>query len=128
MIIERIKELKPCPFCGSKNIKIYKSGMLAAHSITCEDCHAMFQDEYERTPGGKWVYRKSLKDLVKLWNTRPVEEYYEQQIKRAREYKGIEAWACPLCVYKNGKFIKSCNMHKQIDSLTKRNLITIEIK
>jgi len=36
-------------------------------------------------------------------------------IERASTYKGIEAYACPLCIYKNGKFVERCQMHKEID-------------
>jgi hypothetical protein len=41
----------------------------------------------------------------------------DKQIELARTYKGIEAQACPLCEYREGKFIKSCEMHKQIQNL-----------
>ena len=41
----------------------------------------------------------------------------EESLELARNYKGIEARPCPLCEYKNGKFIKSCSMHSRIKEL-----------
>lgn len=38
-------------------------------------------------------------------------------LQRARDYKGIEGWPCPLCTYENGKFIARCQMHTRMDSL-----------
>ena len=39
-----------------------------------------------------------------------------QMLERARRYRGIEGYACPLCIYKNGKFVQSCAMHLQINA------------
>ena len=44
-------------------------------------------------------------------------EELEESLELARNYKGIEARPCPLCEYKNGKFIKSCSMHSRINEL-----------
>jgi len=41
----------------------------------------------------------------------------EESLELARNYKGFEARACPLCEYKNGKFIKYCSMHSRIKEL-----------
>ena len=45
----------------------------------------------------------------------------EESLELARNYKGIEARPCPLCEYKNGKFIKSCSMHSRIKELEAEN-------
>jgi hypothetical protein len=44
-------------------------------------------------------------------------EKLEEQIERARSYKGIEAYPCPLCTYRDGIFIESCQMHKDMHEL-----------
>jgi len=41
----------------------------------------------------------------------------ETQIKRAKTYIGIEAYPCPLCEYKEGKFISLCSLHEQIKTM-----------
>lgn len=47
-------------------------------------------------------------------------EWLEKQLERARTYKGIEGWPCPLCRFENGVFKESCEMHKQIDELERK--------
>ena len=44
----------------------------------------------------------------------------KRDIKRAAEYKGVEAWPCPMCTYSKGKFVASCEMHRQIRELRQR--------
>jgi hypothetical protein len=44
-------------------------------------------------------------------------ESQAEQIERARTYKGIEAYACPLCTYSDGIFIESCQVHKDMHEL-----------
>jgi len=44
----------------------------------------------------------------------------KRDMKRAAEYKGVEAWPCPMCTYSKGKFITSCEMHRQIRELHDR--------
>jgi hypothetical protein len=41
----------------------------------------------------------------------------EETLAFAAQYKGIEARACPLCKYENGKFIEACQMHKDMKEL-----------
>lgn len=55
--------------------------------------------------------------MVRLEIDRLWAENWHDQIERARNYIGIKGYPCPLCVYDNGKFIASCEMHKEIDSL-----------
>ena len=32
------KELKPCPFCGSKSVEIFRSDNLDSWRVSCDDC------------------------------------------------------------------------------------------
>lgn len=41
----------------------------------------------------------------------------EKSLARARNYKGIEAYPCPLCAYEDGVFIEACQLHKDICEL-----------
>jgi hypothetical protein len=47
-------------------------------------------------------------------------EAAEAALTRAREYTGLEAWACPLCTYENGKYIKPCSLHAQLEAAEAR--------
>jgi Lar family restriction alleviation protein len=49
-------ELKPCPFCGSKKVKLIES--LVAKSVSCYDC------------GGSGAYNVDKLKAIKAWNTR----------------------------------------------------------
>lgn len=44
-----------------------------------------------------------------------------EQFNRAKTYTGFEAYACPLCEYKDGKLIKLCSLHTQIANLKEEN-------
>ncbi len=44
----------------------------------------------------------------------------EELLEKARTYTGLEGYGCPLCEYKEGKFIKSCEMHRQLDDSNER--------
>jgi hypothetical protein len=56
------------------------------------------------------------------WTTRAADEISQlrQQIERAKTYKGVEGYPCPLCEYKDGIFIKYCELHRQINELNRR--------
>lgn len=43
-----------------------------------------------------------------------------ETLEFASTYKGYEARACPLCRYEHGKFIESCQMHKDMHALHAR--------
>lgn len=35
-----MEELKPCPFCGGKNVKLYTyTGVMNYYYIECDDCY-----------------------------------------------------------------------------------------
>lgn len=60
------KEMKPCPFCGSKNISI-GTALIAVGPfnkvIKCDDCKMYF-----KPPATEWD------DCIKMWNRRVKEE------------------------------------------------------
>ena len=63
----------------------------------------------------------SLTTLSALANARILELQLAQVTKilsLAREYTGLELQACPLCVYKEGKFISYCTPHAQLAQVT----------
>lgn len=58
-----------------------------------------------------------------LWRVRQeidrlIIEDLQNDIRNARNYRGVEGYACPLCTYRNGVWIKNCSMHQQIENLT----------
>lgn len=62
--------LKPCPFCGSKEIIDDEDD-----GITCPNC-------------GVYIDRLSVEDdacLADVWNTRPIEDELNDEIKHLRE-------------------------------------------
>jgi len=65
---------------------------------------------------------KNIVDLREVIKRRIAEiTRLETQIKRAKTYIGIEAYPCPLCEYKEGKFISLCSLHEQIKTLEALN-------
>lgn len=38
-------------------------------------------------------------------------------IEKAKNYTGYEGYQCPLCEYKNGKFIKYYEPHRQLENV-----------
>jgi len=50
------EELKPCPFCGSSNVRFYERR--GAYQAACMDCEARAQYAYSR------------KEAVSNWNRR----------------------------------------------------------
>lgn len=44
----------------------------------------------------------------------------KKRIIRAASYTGFEGYACPLCVYNDGVFIRFCASHARIDRQAKR--------
>ncbi len=60
-------ELKPCPFCGSSNIELYKYNYWRIH---CRDCGTEMS-LLHYTPSGHEVRQEHLEEaIVKVWNRR----------------------------------------------------------
>lgn len=59
-----IDKLKPCPFCGSKNIYLYSNitNITSRWRVLCKDCDAQV---------GRYVMKEQ---AVDAWNRRAVEE------------------------------------------------------
>ena len=65
-------ELKPCPFCGSSNVRYISLGE-NTHFCTCDNC-----DTETRV-------RSSLPRAIADWNTRPTEQKLKSDIMRLIE-------------------------------------------
>lgn len=70
-----MSELKPCPFCGGKPEKIYKSTGQTTH-IECPDCHAQFpkstnenkyDDEWNRRHVDTCTMEFATKGMMRSW-------------------------------------------------------------
>ena len=36
-------------------------------------------------------------------------------LRRARNYTGLEGYPCPLCIYKDGRFLSACGYHNRFN-------------
>jgi len=54
----KLDELKPCPFCGSEDVVIYKSDVVDEYHELCNSCEVTTK------------YSNSLDGAIALWNTR----------------------------------------------------------
>lgn len=62
----------------------------------------------------KWVWTMLVRQEVDRLNI----EALREDLHFAAVQTGVEARACPLCTYENGKFIKHCSLHEQIHEAT----------
>jgi len=51
-------ELKPCPFCGSRDVKLLK--ILSCYSVMCNQCNSTTDDYFDDEKGA-----------LEAWNKRP---------------------------------------------------------
>ena len=72
---------------------------------SCNPTHSFGCDCHENRHNHDKMYLLSLIDSLRL------------NLERARTYRGIEGYPCPLCAYGDGKFIERCQMHKDLNSL-----------
>jgi len=56
-------------------------------------------------PQGDWCRWKDVESLETEL------AYLKDQFEKARTYKGIEAYPCPLCIYKDGILQNACVYH-----------------
>lgn len=69
------EEVKPCPFCGNKDISM--SLNYGAAMVSCDKCECL---GFVFT-GLKGIY---LDEVMEQWNTRPREAELEEEIRRLR--------------------------------------------
>lgn len=55
-------QLKPCPFCGSKNLRQHSQFPVQVWSVKCRDC------------GGKMTCAGSQEQVISAWNRRVCDE------------------------------------------------------
>lgn len=68
-----MEKLKPCPFCGGTNIKMYGGICLTMGTIECEDCGAYFEVEIDidtKKMTEDECTDKLCDELMKCWNRR----------------------------------------------------------
>lgn len=53
------KELKPCPFCGSRDVRVMQLSTMFRFFCACNSCHATT---------GEYVFKE---EAIKAWNRRP---------------------------------------------------------
>lgn len=65
-----MSELKPCPFCGSTNIKLHDE---ISHAVWCQECFSE-------------VESIDIESAIELWNTRPIEDALQARIAELEAY------------------------------------------
>ena len=87
-------ELKPCPFCGGKDISVYEyeedyRGAPACHYAACNDCDARGPEDYCK------------REAAQLWNNRVDSVPDDRRIHKEGKVRGMEklcmwiAWRLP---------------------------------
>ncbi len=67
-VVDITKDLKPCPFCGSKNLRVVPIGKVSG--IECNRCRAV----------GPYPEHQASDGFVYTWDTRPIEAALEAEI------------------------------------------------
>lgn len=74
-----MEELKPCPFCGNRNLKLVRKSILYKHkkayvlSVRCNKCHARGGTITNLTI--PYAIKEDVEDAaIRLWNMRRSEE------------------------------------------------------
>ena len=63
-----MEEMKPCPFCGSKDIRfVYITGNQCWCAVQCQNCFAEFRGNFMYCNNGIEFTRKKLEER---WNKR----------------------------------------------------------
>ena len=65
-------ELKPCPFCGNSDIRIFAFNVTSDCGIECGKCGANISTEvhWKKSETTKSHDKRCQKILIKLWNRR----------------------------------------------------------
>lgn len=74
-----------------------------------------FTDELDGGAGTYHLFCVAMGNVRDDYEARIAE--LEQKLSRAAQYKGAEAYPCPLCRYEDGIFVESCAMHNRIAEL-----------
>ena len=94
------EELKPCPFCGSKNIVVRKYTAVAGvhYYVQCDSANGGCGAEFES--------RISRKDAIKAWNKRVAEVVHGEWIDKLVECNGVAEIksVCSLCGNPNKQY------------------------
>src|SRR3990167_7395713 len=120
-----------CESAGCESVGHEKNSCPLAHAVDCalrlavEKIKARLLDEHELSL--KWhrdnvdLAARNVKLKNQLNGARESLVWAEEQVtalkarlEKAKNYKGVEGWQCPLCEYENGVFIKNCEPHKQL--------------
>ena len=64
------EEVKSCPFCGGKEVKLFKDGSIWV--VECMQCLAKVGATAEA-------------DVLDFWNSRPIEDALQKELDEARE-------------------------------------------
>jgi len=109
--------LAPCPWCKD-TFALNVVNFSNRQAVLCDRCGCRGPIEYGKDVAvANWNRRAESADHAAL--TKRVADL-EETLAFAAQYKGIEARACPLCHYENGVFVDRCQMHKDMDALTKQ--------
>ena len=65
------EKVKPCPFCGGK-------AEISGGTVYCPVCEISFSNERE-------TGAEDIKEVVELWNARPIEDALQNELDEARE-------------------------------------------
>ena len=69
------EKLKPCPFCGSKNVKLYVFDCQSRSGVRCEECGISVSITNDMTLlSNKNRVKIWTKNAIKVWNTRKYTE------------------------------------------------------
>lgn len=92
-------KLKPCPFCGSENVKIFEYRGTSKFYVICKNCF---------TPVGIYDGKD---EATKRWNTRawiPPDDYADAKIGDIVECDGIKLKVVDASDYKYSDCGKNC--------------------
>ena len=71
----KTEKLKPCPFCGSKNVKLYVFDCQSLSGVQCAECGIDVNISNDMTLlSNKNRVKMWTKNVIKVWNTRKYTE------------------------------------------------------
>ena len=98
------KKIKPCPMCGSKDIKIYDLdyGCHISYYIECDSCNLKGLKTFYN--GDKSTEEDRVQKLINYWNNRPgqrpyTHDYNEEEVKKLVEERNITEAKARYLIY-----------------------------